>query len=81
MSFTSAPISRFVYPSLLKISCLSLCAHSVYVGFQIGGCQYYKWEDEMGETATPIQVVSLQAVAAPGGFPTAPPLAILQEGS
>jgi len=32
-------------------------------------------------TATPIQAVPLQAVAAPGGFPTAPPLAILQEGS
>ncbi|XP_066336352.1 uncharacterized protein [Miscanthus floridulus] len=49
--------------------------------FAIGGCQYYQWEDEMGETATPIQAVPLQAVAAPGGFPTAPPLAILQEGS
>uniref|UniRef100_A0A0E0JJE0 Uncharacterized protein n=1 Tax=Oryza punctata TaxID=4537 RepID=A0A0E0JJE0_ORYPU len=28
-----------------------------------------------------IHVVPLQAVAAPGGFPTAPPLAIMQEGS
>jgi len=61
----------FVFLSLL----------SLYVGFQIGGCQYYQWEDEMGETATLIQAVPLQAVAAPGGFPTAPPLAILQEGS
>jgi hypothetical protein len=29
----------------------------------------------------PIHAVPLQAVAAPGGFPTAAPLAIIQEGS
>ena len=32
-------------------------------------------------TPTPLQVVPLQAVAPPGGFPTAAPLAIIQEGS
>ena len=30
---------------------------------------------------TPLQAVPLQAVAPPGGFPTAAPLAIIQEGS
>uniref|UniRef100_A0A0E0JIQ3 Uncharacterized protein n=1 Tax=Oryza punctata TaxID=4537 RepID=A0A0E0JIQ3_ORYPU len=54
----------------------------------IGGCQYYQWDDEMLDIGvqTPhapaaIHVVPLQAVVAPGGFPTAPPLAIMQEGS
>jgi hypothetical protein len=32
-------------------------------------------------TFAPIHAVPLQAVAAPGGFPTAAPLTIIQEGS
>uniref|UniRef100_A0A0E0M9Q7 Uncharacterized protein n=1 Tax=Oryza punctata TaxID=4537 RepID=A0A0E0M9Q7_ORYPU len=54
----------------------------------IGGCQYYQWEDEILDIGvqtphapTAIHAVPLQAVATPGGFPTTPPLAIMQEGS
>ena len=41
-------------------------------------------EDTEVQTLTapaPLQAVPLQAVAPPGGFPTAAPLAIIQEGS
>ncbi|EEE53015.1 hypothetical protein OsJ_35720 [Oryza sativa Japonica Group] len=53
-----------------------------------GKKKYYQWEDKMVDTGvqtphapTPIHAVPLMAVAPLGGFPTAAPLAIMQEGS
>jgi hypothetical protein len=59
-------------------------------GSQVGGCQYYQWEDEMGQSSVqplplspaPLQAVPaapLQAVLADATIPTSTPLANIQE--